>query len=462
VKKSTGLYPVMAVEGGGRGVVSHAGGVLLTRTARVTGLDMALSQALAPFALPGSVHDRGKIVLDLAIALALGGDCLADIGLLRAEPGVFGPVASDPTVSRLIAALAGDAAGVLAALRAAQARSRAWDLAGDQSPDQPGQTLTVDLDATLITAHSEKEHAAATWKSGFGFHPLWAFTDHGQDGTGETGGVLLRPGNAGSNTAADHITVTRLALAQLPPGRRRGRATLIRADAAGGTREFLTWLNQPGRALSYSVGFTLTDAMATVIPLIPAGAWTPAVDPDGRPRPGAWVCEITGMLDLEGWPKGIRIILRKERPHPGAQLRLTDVDGHRITAFATNTPTGQLADLELRHRQRARCEDRIRNAKDTGLTNLPLRSFAGNRIWCQLVAIAMDLLAWTQTLALAGNDAHPDARRWEPKTLRTRIFSAAARLTRSARRTRLKLADHWPWTDLILTAWTRLMALPGP
>ena len=164
VRKSTGVYPALVVEGGGRGVVSHGGGVVLTQAARVTGLDRALAQALAPWRLPGAVHDPGKIMLDLAIALALGGDCLSDIGILRAEPGVFGPVASDPTVSRLIAGLAADGHRVLAALRAAlaTARGRAWALAGQDAPDQPGSTLTVDLDATLLDAHSEKEHAAAT------------------------------------------------------------------------------------------------------------------------------------------------------------------------------------------------------------------------------------------------------------------------------------------------------------
>jgi hypothetical protein len=465
VRKPTGFYPKFVVEGGGRGVVSQAGGVLLTRAAEVTGLEKALSQALGPWRAegPGAIHDPGKIVLDLAVALAVGGDCLSDIALLRTQPGVFGPVASDPTVSRLVTALAGGGPRALASIRAARAvaRSRAWELAADDAPGACGQVV-VDLDATLVTAHSDKEHAAPTWKSGYGFHPLWAFIDHGPEGTGEAAAVLLRAGNAGSNTAADHITVTRQALAQLPPKRRRGRATLIRADSAGGTKEFLNWLNQPGRALSYSVGFTLTEAMQQVIPLIPADAWTPAIDADGHPRPGAWVAEITGMLELTGWPPGIRIILRKERPHPGAQLRITDIDGLRITAFATGTPPGgpgtQLAALELRHRRRARCEDRIKTAKDTGLTNLPLHSFAANQIWCELIALALDLLAWTQTLALTGNQA----RRWEPKTLRTRIFSTAARITRSGRRTRLKLPDHWPWTGLILTAWQRLTALPGP
>jgi len=181
--------------------------------------------------------------------------------------------------------------------------------------------------------------------------------------------VLLRLGNAGSNTAADHIEAARLALAQLP--RQRRRPVLIRTDSGGGTHEFLNWLTKPGRRLAYSVGFTITEDMQEAILAVPAGAWTAAYDGDGQVRPGAWIAEITGMLDLASWPRGMRVIIRKDRPHPGAQLRFTDLGGHRFTAFATGTKGGQLADLELRHRRRARCEDRIRCAKDTGLRTLP-------------------------------------------------------------------------------------------
>jgi Transposase DDE domain group 1 len=174
------------------------------------------------------------------------------------------------------------------------------------------------------------------------------------------------------------------------------------------------------------------------------------------------VAELTGLLDLSGWPKGMRVIVRKERPHPGAQLRITDVDGMRITAFATNTRPGgpgtQLADLELRHRRRARAEDRIRCAKDTGLTNLPLHDFDQNRIWCALVALACELTAWLQTLALTGHQA----RRWEPKRLRLRLFSAAGRLAVSARRVVLHLPRVGKWSGLLVAMLARLRALPVP
>jgi hypothetical protein len=456
------------VDAAGSGVVSQAGGVTLVETLRVSGLDAALSRALSPWRKPTATHDPAKVVCDLALTLALGGDCLADVVVLRAEPGVYGPVASDPTVSRTIDALAGDAPRVLAAINAARAQARAhvWGLAGQHAPDHGADAdrpLVVDVDATLVTAHSEKEHAAPTFKRGFGFHPLWAFVDHGPEGTGEPLSVLLRPGNAGSNTAADHIGVIRDALRQLPshrPGVRPGRRVLIRTDAAGCTHDVLDWL--VSQRLSYSVGFTLPDNAAEPVAHIPNRVWAPAYDADGEVRDGAWVAELTGLLDLSGWPKGMRVIVRKERPHPGAQLRITDVDGMRITAFATNTRPGgpgtQLADLELRHRRRARAEDRIRCAKDTGLTNLPLHDFDQNRIWCALVALACELTAWLQTLALTGHQA----RRWEPKRLRLRLFSAAGRLAVSARRVVLHLPRVGKWSGLLVAMLARLRALPVP
>jgi hypothetical protein len=185
---------------------------------------------------------------------------------------------------------------------------------------------------------------------------MTAWADHGQDGNGEPLAIVLRAGNAGSNTAADHIEAAGLALAQLP--RHLRRKVLVRADSGGGTHEFLTWLTAKPRRLRYSVGMTITEPVAEAIGKVPAQAWTPAYDGDGQVRDGAWVADITGLLDLDSWPGGMRVIVRKERPHPGAQLRFTDIDGHRFTAFATGTKKGQLADLELRHRQRARCEDR--------------------------------------------------------------------------------------------------------
>lgn len=467
MRQPTGFYPRVRVDAGGPAVVSHAGAVVLVETIRRLGLDHDLSAALRRWHKPTAVHDPGKVVLDLAIALALGGDCLADVALLRAEPELFGRVASDPTVSRTIDTLAKDADRALGAIDATRAlvRARAWGAAGTHAPDHAvtaARPLVLDVDATLVTAHSDKEGAAPTWKKGYGFHPLAVFADHGPDGTGEPLTVLLRKGNAGSNTAADHITVLRQALRQLPtyrPGTRPGRRVLIRADAAGCTHEFLEWV--VGQRMSYSVGCTLPTDFANQLVKIPTSAWTEAYDSDGSVCDSAWVAEATGLLDLSSCPKGVRVIVRKERPHPGAQLRLTDVDGHRITAFATNTPAGgpgtQLPDLELRHRRRARAEDRIRCAKDTGLRNLPLHDFDQNRIWLAIVALACDLLAWTAMLTLTKTTA----RRWEPKRLRLRLLSIAGRLARGARRVRLHLAAHAPWTPLLIAALERLHSLPG-
>ncbi|ALO97941.1 MULTISPECIES: IS1380 family transposase [Streptomyces] len=457
MKKRIGSYPRVRVEDGGRGVVSQAGAVLLVETVRKSGLDAAISAALEPWRKHRAVHDPGKILLDVALAVALGGDCLADVALLRAEPAVFGPVASDPTVSRLISKLASGGQRVLAALRTARAEVRecVWRLAGDAAPDASGQVI-VDIDGVLVLAHSEKQDATATWKKTFGHHPLMGFVDHGRDGSGEPVVGLLRPGNAGSNTAADHIEATKLALAQLPKRLRRGRRTLIRTDSGGGTHEFVAWLTRRGRWLSYSVGMTITDAIHQAVLKVPASAWTPALEPDGEIRDGAWVAELDGDC-LKGWPKGMRLIVRRERPHPGAQLRFTDADGMRLTCFATNTQHTPIAELELRHRERARAEDRIRAARSTGLRNLPLHDAAQNQVWLEIIQIALDLLAWMPLLALTGQ-----ARLWEPRRLRLRLFSAAAQLVTTGRRRILRIAKHWPWASLITDALQRLAALPNP
>ncbi|MDQ2756377.1 MAG: IS1380 family transposase [Actinomycetota bacterium] len=450
--------------------MSSSGALLLREMVRVAGLDRGLSRGLAPWLRDRAVHDPGKVLLDVATAVAIGGDCLADVAALRAQPGVFGSVASDPTVSRLFAALATDVDAAVAAIREvrADARARVWaqqrPLAGRPGRHDGGQVV-IDLDATLVTAHSDKQAAEPTFKRGFGFAPMCAFVDHGEHGTGEALAIDLRPGRASPWNSADHIAILDTALAQLPVDERS--QVLVRADTGGCSKAFLHHITDAG--LEYSIGFAAQEPVRTAIGIIPEQAWRAAVDGDGEARDGAQVAELTAWMPTppkptrsparfgpQQWPAGMRVIARRERPHPGAQLRLTDHNGWRITCFATNTPRSaswRLGDLEVRHRQRARCEDRIRCLKDTGLRNLPFHGYAQNRIWVEVVALAADLLTWTQTLAF---DAHEPARRWEPKRLRFRILAVAGRIIRTGRRRRLRLPRDWPWNRLIDSGWAAL------
>src|SRR5215218_1465711 len=258
--KHKDLRPWLRVIAGGESLVSHAGATLLIETGRRSGLARQLSRLLGRWRPSrAGTHDPGKVVLDLALAVALGGDAACDVAVLRAQPQVFGPVASDPTVSRRIIRLAEDADAVLEAINTARAtaRERVWNWAG--APTQDG-LITLDLDATLLDAHSDKQQASRTWKKGFGFHPLLGYVDHGVGGAGEPVAELLRPGKAGSNTVADHKVVLDAALAQIPEPLRRpdehGRVrVLVRCDAAGATHGFARHAHQ--RGLEFSLGANL-------------------------------------------------------------------------------------------------------------------------------------------------------------------------------------------------------------
>lgn len=450
--KGNGRAKRVGVAAGGEPLVSSSGALLLVEAARVTGIDRGLSAALQGWRRPRAEHDPGKAVLDVAVAIALGGDCLADLAVVRAQPELFGPVASDPTVSRLIETLAADADAAVTAIRAARASARqaVW---GHRSPAGGDGPVVVDLDATIVVAHSDKEGATPTFKRSFGFHPLLAFVDHGVQGSGEPLAALLREGRANANDAADQVAVLDAALAQLPEHVRH--RVLVRGDTGAGVQALLHHITDLN--LEYSVGVYARQPVLDALAVLPRCAWRSAVDVHGDPRDGAQVAEITRYLpDTHvGWPAGMRIIARRERPHPGAQLRITDVDGWRITLFATNTRHGRLAELELRHRMRARAEDRIRALKDCGLRNLPLHEFTKNVIWLELVQLAAELLTWTQMLAFDGNIA----KFWEPKRLRLRVLHVAGRLLTSARRCWLRLPRGWPWRELIINGHHRLRAL---
>nr|WP_246486380.1 IS1380 family transposase [Kribbella qitaiheensis] len=358
------------VSADGKGIVSHAGTALLRELATSTGLAQGWTEALIDtYRLP-PLHAPGQVLVDVAVSIADGGDALRHLRTLRDQPRLFGLVASDPTAWRVINKVDTARLDTLRAARA-KARERAW--AAGAGPDLT-KDLWLHFDATLLTAHSDKENAAPTWKKGFGFHPLLCYLDRPDISGGEALAGLLRPGNAGSNTAADHVAVLDLAITALPahaqPGAADGPKVMASADSAGATHVFAAALR--ARGIGFSLGFAIDHNLQQAILATPKHAWTEAYNADGQPRPGAWVAELTELLNLTNWPKGSRVIVRKERPHPGAQLTFSDIDGHRFTAFLTDTPTGQqLPDLEVEHRGHARVEDRIRTGKDTGMRNLP-------------------------------------------------------------------------------------------
>ena len=440
-----GRQVTVEVTSDGDGLVSHAGSALLARVADKTGLTRALSMALSEPGLRAGSHDRGRVIRDLAVMLADGGDCLADLGAVGDQAALFGAVASTSTAFRMIDRIAATP-GLLDALRGAHARARerVWDLTGT-----PGR-LTIDLDATLLTAHSDKEGAAGTRKGGYGFHPMLAYADE----TGEALAGELRPGNAGANTAADQIAVAEQALAQVPAACIEDIELLLRVDSAGACHELLDWCREA--RIAFSVGYDLTETVRTAILEIPDEDWVCSLDQDGAERPNGQVCEITDSLDLAGWPAGSRVLVRRERAHPGAQLSFTDHDGHRFQTILTDQP-GELAAIERDHRGRARVEDHIRNDKDTGLENLPFRDFEHNRVWLEIVRLAHDLIAWTQRLLLSGELAKA-----EPKRLRYRLLHVAARLAFHARGARLHLQATWPWAGELAAAFAKLKALPAP
>jgi hypothetical protein len=341
------------------------------------------------------------------------------------------------------------------------------------------------LDANLCEL--DKELAEANFK-GYGHHPLLAFCDNTG---GEPLAWELRRGSAGSNTAADHITLTDAAIAALPPAFRR--RLMITVDGAGASHDLIAHLDKlaarPGYQVIYSAGWMLAEREKAALRLVPEQAWQIAIDGRGEVRErraddacadiycahrACWieeahVTELTGLLregpggdQLEGWPTRLRIFARRERPHPGAQLTLFEAeDGWRYSLWVTNRPAttkgwlGQNAYIDAAHRVQARVEDAIRTGKDTGLGHFPSFDFQVNTAWLTAAMIAAILLAWLKLLALDGELAKA-----EPKTLRYRVLHAAARLVRGGRRRRLKIQATWPWADAISVAWQRIDALP--
>jgi hypothetical protein len=486
----------LEVTGDGTGIVSHAGLGLLRRLADKTGLTGGLSRALWSGRVLG--HDRGRVLADLACVIAGGARAVSDFRVLSDQAEAFGQVASVPTAYRMLEEIADGGEETARELTAAvnTARRYAWSQVAGRHGALPGVRVAdrvlagvtcIRLDATVTFAHSGKELAEANFK-GFGHHPLLAFCDNTG---GEPLAWMLRKGSAGSNTAADHITIADAAIAALPPAYRRN--LMITVDGAGYSHKLLGHLDKlaarRGHTLIYSSGWELGDREKAAIRLVPEAAWQIAIDHRGEVRErraddacaglecghrACWieeahVTELTGLLrhgpggdQLGGWPPAMRIFARRERPHPGAKLSLFEnQDGYRYQLHVTNLPAttrgwrGTTAYIDAAHRVHARVEDCIRTGKDTGIGRFPSHDFTVNQAWLTAAMIAQILLAWLKLLALDG-----DLARAEPKTLRYRILNVAARLVRGGRRRRWKFPANWPWTEAITRAWQRICALP--
>ena len=439
----------MKVTTDGDGLVSHSGTALLGELADRSGLTSAMSVAMGDCGISWNTHDPGTVLTHLAVAIADGADCLSQLAVLRDQEALFGPVASYATAWRAVQAVA---SVELRGIDVARASARAAVWAAGGAPE----AVTLDFDATLVDAHSDKQDATPTYKRGFGFHPLGVWCDE----TGEALAAMLRPGNAGADTAADHVKMLDAALAQLPPEWRAGhgrgdeaaavlRPILARADSAGATHGFVDALVE--RNIGYSIGFDVDNRVRNALLLAQEEDWVPAVEGDGSIRKGAWVIELSDLADLGTWPASSRLICRRERPHPGAQLSLFDTnEGFRHTCFLTDS-AGEPPTLELRQRRHARVEDRIRCAKACGLRNFPFEDFVRNQAWLAMVMLAQDLLAWTARLCLTGALA-----RAEPATLRYQLLHVAARIARRGRDLHLRIDATWPWRNQLDAAFARL------
>jgi len=310
----------------------------------------------------------------------------------------------------------------------------------------------IDIDGTLVTAHADKEGARPTDQRGFGFYPLLA----PWDATGEPWAIQLRPGNAGSGTAADPIQVLDAALAQLPVDPAT-ETVLVRTDSAGWSHACLAACD--ARRVRFLVGHPLTEELAATV--IGRRRWRggPAITADGTAeRDVGDVAEGTPSGDWRGWPPGTRLLVRREGPHPGAPRTFTDVHGYRYPLGLTNLADPDIACLEALDRGRGRCEQVIRALKDTGWAPLPSADFAANQAWLTAVLIAGDLRAWFRGIGLSGT-----LRTATPARLRDPLLHGAGRLIRTGRRVVVRVAAAWPWSGPLLTAVTRCAALPsGP
>ncbi|MGB9034948.1 MAG: IS1380 family transposase [Paeniglutamicibacter sp.] len=452
----TQVFPSLPAALTNQSLISHAGLNVLTAFLDATGFAALCEDRFSQFVPEQAIHRPGRIIGSLALMLAGGGEHVSDLDVLRNSPGLFGAVPSNATVSRFVARAADQpeafSHGFTTLSR--RLRSRIWEAAGKRNPSVLAtllDPLTIDLDATLVTTHSDKEGSAGTYKGGYGFSPMIASIDYGKDnGTGEILAAMLRPGNKGANSAADHIRVLDDALSQLPDsmhdehGNLDTKRILIRTDSAGASREFLRHLHSLG--LQFSTSFALPVPNERFIHWINnKDHWELALDQHGNERHDAWVIDATKVIELKDYPQNTRLYLRAEPLHPGAKASLFDVDGHRVTAFLTNAPRYNVAFLDARHRARARCENRIKTLKNAGLGKLPFTAFEANQLWCDLAVLAVNLVSWMQLTILPAG--HP-AGVWDMKRWRYRLFSIAGKLISSARQKRLLIPKAAPESQL--------------
>jgi len=475
--KDTGWDHALKVTGDGEGLVGHAGAVLLRKLADRAGLTAALGPALARRGkLP--LVDRGVALVSMAVAIVLGATSMSDITLLAHHEPVLGAEPSDTTVRRTLELADPRTLDKVARVRA-RVRAHVWKLIAATPAGFPwlriagkllAGWLVIDMDATLITARSDKECAAPTFKKGYGFHPLGAWLAN----TTESLAMLLRPGNAGSNTFAGHAAVLTAAIRQIP-ARMRSRL-LVRVDGAGASHELISHLLSLAsrrRAVLFTCGWMITGADEAAIRLLPAAAGQPAVEQDGTVQDDKHVAEITHLLSrAAGWPGGLRWIVRRTKPSRRQIRNLTAYEratGWRYSVIVTNVPAAggipgvagshHAQFIDVLHREHAVVEDRVRTAKAMGLRNLPSKAWTVNCGWVLAANIAADLSAWCRLLGLHDCDDLKDA---EPETLRYRFLSLPARLVRHARARVLKISRTWPWKDAFLACWQRLCALPAP
>jgi hypothetical protein len=428
------------VRADGTGLSSRAGTSLLALVAQRLGLTDGLCAALQDTRARRSAHDPGRVLCDLAVMAADGGRCVSDLAALAGQRALFGEVASVSTARRVLLSIG---ASELESIKQARAlaRERAWRAGA--TPER----VILDFDSTPIEAHSEKECAAGHYQGGFGFNPLLVSCAR------EVLAGILRPGNAAAGNGADHLKALELALEQLPESALDGEI-LARADSAGASHDFAHACRETH--IRFSLGYAIKHSTREAILKLPENAWRSAKNGDGEVREGAWVAELTDRVNLESWPEGTRLICRRERPHPGAQLSFSDVDGHRFQCFITDRQDADIAALEVLHRQHAEVEDRVKTLKATGAERLPFYSFDANAAWLELALLGHDIMIWTQGLTLEGEHAI-----CEPKRLRYRILHVAGQLTRHARRITLHLPADWPWAAVILRAFKRLQAFPA-